>query len=371
MKRLIKKPYLHLAIGLLMAGCASDPAPDYSAYPSAMGGYPQQAPLPSAKPTPLPQPTQPVNPYRPSTPSYNSNSNNSYNNYNSSYGESYGSSGNYPDRYEVRQFIRHMVEKHGFTESYLNGLFAQANRLDSVIRLEGPSSSNSGPSRPGSWSRYRSKFMTDQHISNGVEFWRNNADAISKASNAYGVDPEYIVGIIGVETYFGRNIGKTCVLDALTTLAFDTHRRSRYFTSELENFLLMTREEGYNPRQPVGSWAGAMGLGQFMPSSFRKLAVDFDRNGQRNLWHPDDAIGSVAHYFSKNGWDFRSPVAERAGGSYGASVIELSTYEGMEYWQVHHNFKVIKRYNNSSKYAMAVHQLAQAIKQRYTMYSKL
>ncbi|MBM4207092.1 MAG: lytic murein transglycosylase [Gammaproteobacteria bacterium] len=362
MKKLIKNPHLSLVAGLILAGCASDPAPDYSAYPTAMS-YPQQTPLPSARPAPPPLPTQPYNPYRPSTPSYNTN--NSYNDYGSSYGDSYGSSGNYGDRYEVRNFIRHMAEKHGFSESYLTGLFNQANRLDSVIRLEGPSSSNSGPARPGSWSRYRGKFLTEQHINNGVDFWRRNADAISKASSAYGVDPEYIVGIIGVETYFGKNIGKTCVFDALTTLSFDTHRRSKYFMSELENFLLMTREEGYNPRQPVGSWAGAMGLGQFMPSSFRKLAVDFDRNGQRDLWHPNDAIGSVAHYFSKNGWDYHSPVAQPAGGSYSPSVIELSTYEGTEYWQVHHNFKVIKRYNNSSKYAMAVHQLAQAIKNRY------
>jgi membrane-bound lytic murein transglycosylase B len=260
-----------------------------------------------------------------------------------------------------------MVETHGFSETYLQGLFAQANRLDSVIRLENPAPSGSSKPRTGSWTRYRNKFLTDQHISNGVVFWRNNADSIRQASSAYGVDPEYIVGIIGVETYFGKNIGKTCVFDALTTLSFDTYRRSKYFMSELENFLLMAREEGYNPREPVGSWAGAMGLGQFMPSSFRKLAVDFDHNGRRDLWQPYDAIGSVAHYFSRNGWQYRSPVAQPAGVSYGSSVIELSTYEGNEFWRVHHNFKVIKRYNNSNKYAMAVHQLAQAIKQRYQL----
>jgi membrane-bound lytic murein transglycosylase B len=334
----VKQIFLRLIFLFLLAGCASDPEPMLPPV------TPTQTLPPSAVTT---APNQPYSAYSSKTPSY--------------------SLGNrrYADSYEVRNFIRHMVLTHGFSETYLQNLFAQANRLDSVIRLEGPSSSNSGPARPGSWSRYRGKFLTEQHISNGAEFWRENAEAISKASAAYGVDPEYIVGIIGVETYFGRNIGKTCVFDALTTLSFDTYRRSKYFMSELEHFLLMAREERYDPRQPVGSWAGAMGLGQFMPSSFRKLAIDFDHNGRRDLWHPYDAIGSVAHYFSKNGWQFKNPVTAPAYGAYEPSVITLSTYEGDEHWRVYPNFKVIKRYNNSNKYAMAVHQLAQAIKQRY------
>ncbi len=271
--------------------------------------------------------------------------------------------GNYANYPSVRNFIHYMVHKHGFSESYMNGLFSQANRLESVIRLESPAPS-SGPSRPGSWTRYRNKFLTDAHISNGADFWRKNASTIQQASVRYGVDPEYIVAIIGVETYFGRNIGKTPTFDSLTTLAFDTHRRSKFFTSELENFLLMTREEGFDPRQPVGSWAGAMGLGQFMPSSFRRLAVDFNNDGRRDLWHEHDAIGSVAHYFSQSGWQFNSPVAKPSSRAKSPSIIELSTYDGNEYWHVYPNFKVIKSYNNSNKYAMAVHQLAQAIKQR-------
>ena len=274
--------------------------------------------------------------------------------------------GTYANYYSVKNFIHHMVQKHGFSESYLNGLFSKANRLESVIKLESPAPSI-GPSKPtvGSWTRYRNKFLTDAHINNGVQFWRSHADAIDRASATYGVDPEYIVAIIGVETYFGKNIGKTRIFDALTTLAFDTHRRASFFATELENYLLMIREEGYEPLEPVGSWAGAMGLGQFMPSSFRRLAVDFDNNGRRDIWQPEDAIGSVAHYFSRSGWHLNSPVAKQAGISKDPSVIELSTYNGNEYWQVHSNFKVIKKYNNSNKYAMAVHQLAQAIKQRY------
>jgi membrane-bound lytic murein transglycosylase B len=273
-------------------------------------------------------------------------------------------SGDYRYSASLRDFIRHMVQRHGFNEAYLNGLFSQAKRLYSVIRLE-TEQQPSSPPRPGSWTRYRSKFLTAEHISNGVRFWLDNAGAVERASATYGVDPEYIVAIIGVETYFGRNVGKTRIFDALTTLAFDTQRRAAFFTAELENFLLMTREEDYDPLQPVGSWAGAMGLGQFMPSSFRNLAVDFDGDGKRNLWQSRDAIGSVAHYFNESGWRMNEPIAERAGYSSGGETIALSTYNGDEYWRVYANFKVIKKYNNSDKYAMAVHQLAQAIKQQY------
>ena len=343
---------LALTLTGLLSGCASDTPPYRNQYPipqprSTAPSLPHIA----AKPT-ISQPP-PARPYR--SPSAN---NGSFYHY-----ASPTLTGTYANYGSVRNFIQHMVQKHGFSESYLNGLFSQANRLDSVIRLESPAPSP-GPSRPGSWSRYRSKFLTDAHINNGADFWRENANAIQKASALYGVDPEYIVAIIGVETYFGRNIGKTCIFDSLTTLAFDTHRRNKFFTSELENFLLMTREEDYDPRQPVGSWAGAMGLGQFMPSSFRRLAVDFNHDGRRDLWHQHDAIGSVANYFSHSGWRHNNPVAKPAGRSNDASVIELSTYEGNEYWRVYPNFKVIKSYNNSNKYAMAVHQLAQAIKQR-------
>lgn len=352
-KSIKQRTLVKISCLFLFAGCASNPPTETSTYP-ATSSYPQTTKTPAAKPNTA------YKPYYQNTPSYSYDSNNDT-----------GIGGSYSNSFAVNNFIRHMVEKHGFSQSYLEGLFAQAEKLNSVIKLEGPAPSNSGPPRPGSWTRYRNKFLTDQHISNGVSFWRENASAISRASSAYGVDPEYIVGIIGVETYFGKNIGSTKVFDALATLSFHTYRRAKYFQSELENYLLMTREEGFEPRQPVGSWAGAMGLGQFMPSSFRKLAVDFDHNGRRNIWDPHDAIGSVAHYFSKSGWHFNSPVAEPAGMSSGGSVISLSTYEGKEFWQVYPNFKVIKRYNNSDKYAMAVHQLAQAIKQRYMMYSKL
>lgn len=332
------KHLLPITLVTLMTGCASDPV-DYH------GDYPNNTINQHAVIVPPPKPVQPLI----QQPTYSTTL-----------------TGDYTSYPEVQTFIQHMVQTHGFSEAYLVDLFSQAQRLDFVIRLESPEPSlvPSKP-KPGSWTRYRSQFLTEAHINNGVEFWRNNADAIARASATYGVDPEYIVGIIGVETFFGKNFGKTCIFDALTTLAFDTHRRAPYFTQELENFLLMAKEEGYQPRQPKGSWAGAMGYGQFMPSSFRKLAVDFDNNGHRDLWQPNDAVGSVAHYFSEHGWQLHGVVTQPTQPSDAPEVIELSGATGSEYWRIYDNFKVIKKYNSSNKYAMAVHQLAQAIKQRY------
>jgi len=344
----IYKHISKLALTVVLVGCATNEVQRPEIYPDTA----QQVQLPPVK-----------NPFQQSIKQYPNDA------VNSPYYENYSAdrlTGTYADSYAVQSFIKQMVRKHGFSESYLNGLFSRANRLESVIRLESPEP-YTGPSKPrlGSWTRYRNKFLTEAHINNGVAFWRNNADAVTRASTTYGVDPEYIVAIIGVETYFGKNIGKTCIFDALTTLAFDTHRRDKFFTSELEHFLLMTREQGYEPRKPVGSWAGAMGLGQFMPSSYRRLAVDFDNNGRCDIWQPDDAIGSVAHYFSRSGWKLNNPVTKQTSGANDPNVIELSTYSGNEFWRTYPNFKVIKKYNNSNKYAMAVHQLAQAIKARF------
>jgi len=349
MANIVYKRVFKLALASVLVGCASKPAP-----------YPVEYQKNSTQQSNAPAADNKTGQF--SQPSFNRHGVVPYTN-------SYGAqklTGTYANSQAVRDFIQRMVHKQGFSEAYLNGLFSYANRLDSVIRLENPAPSI-GPTKPhlGSWTRYRDKFLTDAHISNGVEFWRNNAAAIQQASDTYGVDPEYIVGIIGVETYFGKNFGKTCIFDALTTLSFDTVRRSGYFMSELENFLLMSRDEGFDPRLPQGSWAGAMGYGQFMPSSFRRLAVDFNNDGRRDLWHPKDAVGSVANYFSHSGWQHHNPVTKPAAATNDPAVIELSTYEGSEFWRIFPNFSVIKKYNNSNKYAMAVHQLAQAIKQRY------
>ncbi|MEI7795103.1 MAG: lytic murein transglycosylase [Methylococcaceae bacterium] len=289
--------------------------------------------------------------------------------------------GIYSNQPAVTAFVQHMVHDYGFSEDYLNSLFSQANRLDSVLRLEvdpqvPPKPKYQGavspepltPSKPQptlGWSSYRKQFLDDAHINNGVNFWRQNAEALQRASATYHVDPEYIVGIIGVETYFGRNVGKTNTFDALSTLSFFTLRRAEYFTKELENFLLMTKEENYEPRKVVGSWAGALGLGQFMPKSFRKLAVDFNGDGKRDLWNSEDAIGSVAHYFTSSGWKFNELVATPINGDISDKYIILGTDNGNQFWAIGDNFKTIKKYNSSNKYAMAVHQLGQAIKQRY------
>lgn len=288
--------------------------------------------------------------------------------------------GIYANQPAVTAFVQHMVHDYGFSENYLNDLFSQANKLDSVLRLEVdpflppkpkytgsvlPPSAPPKPKATPGWSSYRKQFLDDAHINNGANFWRANAEALQRASATYHVDPEYIVGIIGVETYFGRNVGKTNTFDALSTLSFFTIRRAEYFTKELENFLLMSKEENLEPRKIIGSWAGALGLGQFMPKSFRKLAVDFNGDGKRDLWNSEDAIGSVAHYFSNSGWKFNQLVATPINGDIDDEYVILGTDSGNQFWAVGQNFTTIKKYNSSNKYAMAVHQLGQAIKQRY------
>lgn len=307
-------------------------------------------------------------------------------------------SGDYAGYTALDLFIQRVASKHGFPREYLNGVFCQARRKQWTINYMNAQAGPSGAKpRPGAWSRYRAKFLTEQHMGGGAAFWRRHSAALQRASEAYGVPPEYIVAIIGIETQYGRNVGNHRILDALTTLAFDYPRRADYFAEELENFLVMTRNERVDPAQPVGSFAGAMGLGQFMPGSFLRWAVDFDGDGRRNLWEPEDAIGSVAHYFAEHGWRRGEAVAGKAHGhpateletgfdthyspsqlaangiqpgessppGESLSLLLLRADGGDEYWLGQQNFYVITRYNHSTHYAMAVHHLAQAVKQRY------
>lgn len=299
----------------------------------------------------------------------------------------------------VDRFIERMVAEHGFRADYLKGLLSEARRKEWTIAYMNREAPSVKP-KPGGWSRYRAKFLTETHIAKGAAFWSRHASALDRAQQRFGVPPEYVLGIMGVETIYGANVGKDRVLDALATLAFDYPRRAEYFTDELKSFLLMTRNERVDPAVPRGSFAGAMGLGQFMPSSFLEWAVDFDGDGRKDLWAPADAIGSVANYFARHGWqpggsvvtpamadgalagepesgfDTRYTLSALAG--YGihpsgalrvayepVSLLRLSTSEGDEYWLGHENFYVITRYNHSTHYAMAVHELAQAIKGRY------
>ncbi len=297
------------------------------------------------------------------------------------------------------RFIQRMDRQHGFDPQTLRRTLARAERQDWIIEaMDRPvrKSKSTGPN--GSWNRYQAKFITPDNIDKGVQFWRQHASVLERASARYGVPPEIIVGIIGVETRWGRILGKTRTIDALSTLAFAYPRRADYFSGELESFLIMARDEGFDPFGPKGSFAGAMGLGQFMPSSFHSYAVDFTGDGHRDLWNPVDAIGSVANYFKGHGWRRGEPVAVRAnasgaslgalktgfdarypvstlkaaglepsgslGGASEARLLRLDLGSGYEYWLGLHNFYVITRYNHSTYYAMAVWQLGNAVKAR-------
>ncbi len=281
----------------------------------------------------------------------------------------------------VAAFIQDLAKRHGFEEQALRDLFRKVAWRPDVIEAI------TRPAEALPWHRYRARFVTASHIKAGQGFIFRHRAPLGKAERLYGVPPSVIAAIIGVETRYGTYMGRHRVVDALTTLAFRYPRRARFFRKELEAFLLLAREEGLDPLKPKGSYAGAMGLGQFMPSSFRRYGVDFDGDGRRDLWHPADAIGSVAHYLAAHGWERGGPIAMRARGRHlkasaslkpqtplrglgvdlplpgdtPASLLALEGEEGPEYWVVFHNFYVITRYNRSPLYAMAVFQLAQAL----------
>lgn len=304
--------------------------------------------------------------------------------------------GDFANNPNAQQFIDRMVNKHGFDRQQLQEILSQAKRLDSVLRLmdnQAPTTSVKPPSGPnGAWLRYRKKFITPDNVQNGVVFWNQYEDALNRAWQVYGVPPEIIVGIIGVETRWGRVMGKTRILDALATLSFNYPRRAEYFSGELETFLLVARDEQDDPLNLKGSFAGAMGYGQFMPSSYKQYAVDFSGDGHINLWDPVDAIGSVANYFKAHGWVKGDQVAVMANGQapglpngfktrysisqlaaagltpqqplgnhQQASLLRLDVGTGYQYWYGLPNFYTITRYNHSTHYAMAVWQLGQAV----------
>lgn len=304
--------------------------------------------------------------------------------------------GGYLSRPDMQSFVDEMVQRHGFDRQQMLRLFAQVRRQDRVLEAI------SRPAEAKPWYDYRPIFLTSGRIEKGVAFWAAHEALLDRASQVYGVDPEYIVAILGVETYYGQRTGSFAVLDALTTLAFDYPPRGGFFRRELEHYLLLTREESLDPLQLQGSYAGAMGQGQFISSSYREYAVDFDGDGRRDLWGSTaDAIGSVANYFRRHGWDLGDEVAVEArtsGQGYTdlvakgikpsltlaelsangvepaqalatadtpLSLIELEGDDGRELWIGFNNFYVITRYNRSPLYAMAVHQLAQEIQSHH------
>lgn len=294
-------------------------------------------------------------------------------------------------------FVDEMVQKHGFTADEINQWLSKAQKrqaiLDAIARPAEKSKT---------WKEYRPIFIVPMRITNGVAFWNDNRAALERAEKDYGVPAEIIVAIIGVETNYGKNTGSWYVIDALTTLAFDYPPRAPFFRSELMNYFILTREQKHNPLEFKGSYAGAMGYGQFMPSSYRNFAVDFNGDGFTDIWNnTTDAIGSIANYFKKHGWQTGKPVVvparlvkareqvsahasfnkveppalsvnewKKMGVVPNAKIaartpvisIEFDGVNGLEYWFGLQNFYTITRYNRSPMYAMAVYDLSQDIK---------
>ena len=308
-----------------------------------------------------------------------------------------GCAGDFQDNPDAQAFIEEMEQRHQFDREELEALFEQAKKRDDILEAISRPAEKTKP-----WHEYRNIFLTPKRIDGGVSFWKENADILKRAEQAYGVDAAVIVAIIGVETRYGANTGSYRVIDALSTLAFEYPPRSKFFRSELEQFLILAREEDVDVRKAKGSYAGAMGYGQFIPSSYRAYAVDFSEDGKRDLWgNMDDIIGSVANYFNRHGWQAGKAVASRLSGNAPASgfqvsenikpgkktagdyaqagittdpplpadqavaLLEFEQTNGPEYWLTTKNFYVITRYNRSPLYAMAVYQLSKAIQEAY------
>lgn len=293
---------------------------------------------------------------------------------------------------DVEAFIDEMVSRHQFERDALRVLFARVRTQTQVL------AAMQSQYKPRPWFDYRPAFVNRPRITGGVRFWQDNSAALERAQASFGVPAEVVVATIAAETLFGRMMGTHPVLDSLASLAFEFPRRAEFFRSELEQFLLLARELSIDPAQPRGSFAGAMGIPQFMPSSYRKFAVDFDGDGRTDLFrNAADAIGSVANYYRVFGWVTEGPVTVRASGpvevaesqaklgikphttvgalselgivpmvdipaSQPAMVFPLITREGTEYWLGFDNFFVITRYNRAVHYAMAVHELSREIR---------
>jgi len=302
-------------------------------------------------------------------------------------------------------FIKEMVRKHKFNERKLRIMFSKLKRRPDIVRTM------NRPAEGMKWHRYRKIFITPSRINKGVRFWNRNAATLAKAERQYGVPAKIIVAIIGVETFYGERTGTIKILESLSTLAFGYPRRAKYFRRELEQFLLMSKNQGFNPASLRGSYAGAMGLPQFMPSSYRRYARDFNGDGRRDLFGSrKDAIGSVANYFKAHGWKTGQPVATPAKltgnryrklprpksrlkpsysmgqlATYGVralrpssrysslgkiSFIKLTQARGATYWLGFKNFYVITRYNHSELYAMAVFELANKVEKARSRHSR-
>ncbi len=304
---------------------------------------------------------------------------------------------------KVKLFINQMVKKHRYSRSKLEKLFSNVKYQKKALAVYVPSlrpkrkHHKSSKRKIGSWDHYKSIIVTKSKFPKGVEYLHKHRYTLQKAYRKYGVPPEYITAIIGIESHYGYNAGRYPVFDTLTTLAFEKNRRNRFFKSELKAFLLMTKRERIDPKGVKGSYAGAIGLGQFMPSNYKIFVVDFNHDGKKRMNDDADAIGSVAYYLKRHGWRRGQLVATRVsypGNRYHAKktgykykynraslkdiepreefnykgkvhLIKLKRTHYDELWYGTKNFHVITRYNHSSYYAMGVHQLAEGIKKGY------
>ncbi len=299
---------------------------------------------------------------------------------------------NFVEREEVRAYLDELSGSYGFSRNNLEKILSDHKPNKRIIDLI---------SRPSEkrlqWHEYRKILVDEARIKLGVEFWNENIVALSEAEQVYSVAPEIIVAIIGVETRYGKIMGSYPVVEALSTLAFDYPPRAKFFRKELTEFFILTRDQKLDPASLTGSYAGAMGYGQFIPSSYRAYAVDFDGDNFKDIWNNKaDAIGSVANYFSRHGWQGDGPVIVRGyktshnldvtaneslepkllagdlrkkgirnnlADNTKVALFEMQGERGQEYWLGLSDFYVITRYNRSSMYALAVFQLSQAIKQ--------
>jgi len=309
----------------------------------------------------------------------------------------------YAHRPEVKAFIDELAREQGFDRAALARVFAAARYQPKIVAaMQRPLL------EPPKWYAYAPQFLSPARIEGGVAWWNSNAAVLARAEETYGVPAEVVTAIVGVETFYGRNTGSHRAVDALSTLAFDYPRRAAFFRGELKHFLLLARDLGVSPLTPKGSFAGALGVPQFMPGSYRNFAVDFDGDGRVDLWtDPADIAGSVANYLARHDWHRGQPVLLRAvlpaddlgvvlrrldGGLSERRALEDWTRDGVSvaaglpdglapdpvgvllleekradveeasYWIACHNFYVITRYNRSRLYAAAVWELAQAIR---------
>lgn len=310
------------------------------------------------------------------------------------------SKGDYLQHPQAKAFIDEVVAEGKFSKADVEALISNAQRKDSILEaIARPAE------KTKTWAQYRPIFMTQDRLDGGVEFARQHADALARAEKEFGVSRHIITAIIGVETRYGRHKGNFRVVDALATLAFDYPPRAPFFRSELKHFLHLKEEAHIDLLSATGSYAGAMGFPQFISSSYRNFAVDFDGDQHIDLINnPVDAIGSVANYFKAHGWDQQKPVASvarylgeddqeasldsvvnqdlkpvlsvadlrkrglQADADYPAdalaTALRLEGADGTEYWIALNNFYVITRYNRSPLYALAVYQLSEALRQK-------